>query len=634
MNNNLGLAFVGPVKKEYAFIPTSINGKIELDWAGKSEKELGGQNIWGRWKKYRELTVQYWLMHNAKAEHIGMCQHNWYLSFSQKNLKVAKNGVAWAPFADEFAGKQLGLNSEEILNAVEQYDLIVPKTVNIGNFRWKKFASVREYNLFFSTDYRKEDIDTLLDIAKERHPKFYVYLKKYFDGKELMPCNCFVMEKKLFQEYSELVFDLLFATEEKLEMEEYCPRGQFVLARLAKALLAAFALQKNQEGKKVGRKQAVGISDFSPAEDIKPAFAENNIPLILISSDYYIPYCATCIQSLIQNSNAENNYDIVILGSHISKQNKDHLLQVYKNHKNISVRFYDPYRYFYRYEEDLKLTYRGSIVSYYRILAPYIFTQYKKMVWMDCDIIINRDIAELFAVELGDTLLGAVRDIYVRSFANGALEPWEVDYFTKEYPISDLHNYINTGVVTINLEGFRQCHPDMDEVLKFCTKYKFHIQEQDALNLLVDGKCTYIDARWNVGTLGGMEEYLKHAPKELHDIYMQSRKDPYIVHYVGHVKPWETTGNNYDLGYYFWKYARQTVFYEQILGRYTQQEAGWIDYKLRIVKKNLTPLRVLANGVLPIDSSRRTKARGMLHKMGRIVPSGIRKRLKRVFRID
>ena len=40
-----------------------------------------------------------------------------------------------------------------------------------------------------------------------------------------------------------------------------------------------------------------------------PAFDKNNIPIILTSSAYYVPYMAVTIQSIVETSTIENNYD-------------------------------------------------------------------------------------------------------------------------------------------------------------------------------------------------------------------------------------------------------------------------------------------------------------------------------------
>ena len=49
--------------------------------------------------------------------------------------------------------------------------------------------------------------------------------------------------------------------------------------------------------------------------------------------------------------------------------------------------------------------------------------------------------------------------------------------------------------------------------------------------------------------------------------YKADRKNPKIIHWAGGGKPWEDSSE--DLAYLWWKYARKTPFYEEILTRLT-----------------------------------------------------------------
>ena len=50
-----------------------------------------------------------------------------------------------------------------------------------------------------------------------------------------------------------------------------------------------------------------------------PAFEYNNIPIVLVSSEYYVPYVSVLIESIKKYSSKDNNYDIIILHSSIHK---------------------------------------------------------------------------------------------------------------------------------------------------------------------------------------------------------------------------------------------------------------------------------------------------------------------------
>ena len=48
-------------------------------------------------------------------------------------------------------------------------------------------------------------------------------------------------------------------------------------------------------------------------------------------------------------------------------------------------------------------------------------------------------------------------------------------------------------------------------------------------------------------------------------MYQEARKNPKIIHYAGPQKPWFEPGM--DFGMQFWECARETAYYEVMLGR-------------------------------------------------------------------
>lgn len=68
------------------------------------------------------------------------------------------------------------------------------------------------------------------------------------------------------------------------------------------------------------------------------------------------------------------------------------------------------------------------------------------------------------------------------------------------------------------------------------------------------------------------QKVIKYAPYYILDAYENARKDPYIIHYAGFLKPWMKPDE--DFGYVFWDMARRTPYYEQILSRMQHQDDG------------------------------------------------------------
>ena len=105
---------------------------------------------------------------------------------------------------------------------------------------------------------------------------------------------------------------------------------------------------------------------------------------------------------------------------------------------------------------------------------------------------------------------------------------------------------------------------------------------------------------------------VKFAPHYILDMYENAREKPYIIHYAGFLKPWMKLGE--DFGYEFWKAARETPFYEELLyaalvphGNTTRPQNF-----LHMLINRLVPL---AKAVLPKGSRLRYFARHLYYRI-------------------
>ena len=80
--------------------------------------------------------------------------------------------------------------------------------------------------------------------------------------------------------------------------------------------------------------------------------------------------------------------------------------------------------------------------------------------------------------------------------------------------------------------------------------------DQDLLNIALKDHVLEIDHQWNL-FVGCLDLFY---PAEVQKFIL---KNPKIIHWAGREKPWKYP--EIALSDYFWKYARQTPFYEEIL---------------------------------------------------------------------
>ena len=120
-----------------------------------------------------------------------------------------------------------------------------------------------------------------------------------------------------------------------------------------------------------------------------------------------------------------------------------------------------------------------------------------------------------------------------------------------------LKQYYNTGVCLINLKVWRENGVEkkiFDGLSDFAGVLRF--PDQDLLNIALKDHVLEIDHQWNL-FVGCLDLFY---PAEVQKFIL---KNPKIIHWAGKEKPWKYP--EIALSDYFWKYARQTPFYEEIL---------------------------------------------------------------------
>lgn len=225
----------------------------------------------------------------------------------------------------------------------------------------------------------------------------------------------------------------------------------------------------------------------------------------------------------------------------------------------------------------------------YRLLIPTIFPQYEKVLYLDSDLLIRKDVAELFDMNLEGATFGAsIARLFYGSYS----------YITEELSLR-AEEYFNCGVLVINNRLLRES--DIGEKgMRMLEEKRYHTQDQDVLNILCQspentGKVKFIDGRWNV-------EW-QHLNEEDTDVYIDAVRegtldyvqDPYIIHYTGQKKPWNHP--ELELAEYFWQEAKETVFYEEMLRfgiqQYIQEEQSAAE---RLFERFIFPWKRVESG--------------------------------------
>lgn len=298
---------------------------------------------------------------------------------------------------------------------------------------------------------------------------------------------------------------------------------------------------------------------------IDKIFDENSVNVVLTTNNKYAKYMAVAIKSLIEHACEARNYDIIVFETDVQTELKEDIKKMADGYKNISIRFLNVNSVFEEYNSERFFCHIYlSKEMYLRLFIPTILKDYEKAIYIDCDTIAQTDIAELFDEDISQYYIGAVRDY--NSIVNIIAHEKVKYYFKSILKIENMDNYINSGVLLMNLPILR----NIDIPKKMCEILDFHKEllypDQDLINLICADKIKYVHSGWNF--VFAVNPLLISNNRCLNFAIEWSKglAEQKIIHFLSEVKPW----NNPDMSYgdVWWKFAKKTPCYKTLLTEY------------------------------------------------------------------
>lgn len=550
-----------------------------------------GDNISLKNRSYGEMTAQYWAWKNDIADYYGFFHYRRFLSFSKEKFPVGPFGEVEMKYFSHSNVEKLNLKPDVIKELVCSNDIITVEPVRLHKLNP---PLKNNYQQYINVKYEHgEDIEEVLRIIKNKSPQMYSTAYDYFYKLSYgYLCNMFIMKKDIFFEYCEWVFGILEEFEKNRDYSQYSIDGERVCGYLGERLFGVFFEYKKRYGKiNTCELQRVLFCDMDIIQQPYIALEDKDVPIAIASNDYFAPYVCTLLLSIIDNASIDRNYKFFILTHDMSKDNRIRLSAIVEEISNATITFIDPD--FLLEDYNLYIKEPFSEETYYRLVLPEVFSTVKKMVYLDADMIVKADIAELFDTDMEGFLVAATYDADSAGLYNGFF-PDKKEYVDKVLKMHNPYHYFQAGTLVINLEEFRKTVSTKD-ILNLAVSQEWELFDQDILNILCEGKVKFIDMSWNVMyDWSGirLSQIVRLAPRWLYDMYVEAKKNPKIIHYAGSEKPWQYP--ECDFGVEFWKYAKKTDYYEVMLYRMSEYAAAKRikevdDDKNEFRKKNQNP---------------------------------------------
>lgn len=264
------------------------------------------------------------------------------------------------------------------------------------------------------------------------------------------------------------------------------------------------------------------------------------IPIFFSIDDGYAPFLAAALKSAIEKSSKDRKYTAIILHEDLNGENQKRLKVLETD--NFEIRFKEMKSGLEsitdRMSNRLRCDY-FTLTIYYRLFIPAMFPEYDKGIYIDSDVVLNADLAELFDIDIGENYIGACPDFSIQE-----IEPL-VYYVENAVGVKRLE-YINSGVLLMNLKKLREAKLDY-HFLRLLNTYHFDCiaPDQDYINAMCNGNIYYLGEEWDA------------MPND----NKPPLENPKLIHYNLFSKPWCYDGIQY--GELFWQYVKDTEFCEE-----------------------------------------------------------------------
>ena len=289
------------------------------------------------------------------------------------------------------------------------------------------------------------------------------------------------------------------------------------------------------------------------------------IPIAMATDDNYAYPMFVSLTSLFISADKDTTYNLhLLLDKNFTETNFERLAMIQKGfgrHK-VEVHVMD------RKYDDIKINIDYiKTATFYRLELLKLLSDVNKCIYLDVDTIVNKDLSELFRLNIDDKYIAGVRAAayyYPENNARG---------YSNKLGIDNIFSYVNAGVLLINLNKMRK--DGLMDVFNELIKKDFPSMDQDILNSACYGKVRILHPKYNAMTKYSLkDDGAYQSMKCLQFAYTleewdTARKQPVIIHYADKIKPWNDL--SVDYAEKWWRVATELPFFKEIYQHYYEQ---------------------------------------------------------------
>ncbi len=243
-----------------------------------------------------------------------------------------------------------------------------------------------------------------------------------------------------------------------------------------------------------------------------------------------------------------------------------------------------------------------SIETYYRLLLlDMLPDSVDRVIYLDVDMIVNKSLEELYNVEMGE-------DEIISTYDSNGQDVWKLfnmkqkKMFQSRYHAG--YHYFNAGMMLMNIKKMRQKY-NWNYYLSVMEEWNYEMKafDQDILNYVHWQHIGYVD--WQEFDLFARVAHNSGVT------YEHVKQNAAIVHFTG-AKPWETKNFHFPIEKLWWDYAKETVFYTELLEIFMENSINMSEnieqYAIDLKEAGEQMLKMKDNCMRLVDLNKRLQA--------------------------
>jgi lipopolysaccharide biosynthesis glycosyltransferase len=262
------------------------------------------------------------------------------------------------------------------------------------------------------------------------------------------------------------------------------------------------------------------------------------VVIVCASDERYVRPLSAMLRSVIDNLGDGYAASVYVLQSGIGDADREAVTRGWPPH--VVAHWVDAHESAFA---GLPLWGRMPISTYFKLgLGDFLPVAEGRAIWLDCDVIVLDDLAELWRTPLGTDVIAAAQDAVVPFVSSRC---GIAGY--RQLGMNPDAKYFNAGVMLVDLDAWRShgIRARAVDYLKRCES-SVTFWDQEGLNVALAGAWAEVDSRWNFNA-------------SIPGARMSGRELPSIVHFAGGLKPWRFRTRD-ELRSLYYVYLDRTAF--------------------------------------------------------------------------